>query len=164
MYTLNNFFIYSILGFIFETINYVIFGFHGESGILFGPWTPVYGFGVIIAFYINKKLERKYQNKKIKNILLFFITAILLTILEQIGGMIIENVWHTSYWDYTKLKFNLGKYISLETSLLWGIGSVLITNFLKKYTDKLNKKIPKCITYILTFAIIIDGILALLIK
>ena len=164
MYTLNNFFIYSIFGFLFETICSLIFGFHGESGILFGPWTPVYGFGIIVSFYINKKLENKIKKIKLKNVLLFLTTTIILTILEQIGGMLIEAIWNTSFWDYTKLKFNIGKYISLETSLLWGIGSVLITNYLKPYTDKLNKKIPKVITYILTISLVIDVILALFIK
>ena len=164
MYTLNNFFIYSILGFLFETIGNIIIGSHGESGILFGPWTPVYGFGIIVSFYINKKLENKIKKRKLKNVILFLTTTIILTILEQIGGMLIEAIWNTSFWDYTKLKFNIGKYISLETSLLWGIGSVLITNYLKSYTDKLNKKIPKVITYILTISLVIDVILALFIK
>ena len=51
MYYINNFFMYSILGHIFESIIYLFC--EGESGILYGPWTPVYGIGVVIIYYFT---------------------------------------------------------------------------------------------------------------
>ena len=48
MYYTNYFFICSILGFLLETCFYTLFKWDGGSGILYGPWTPVYGIGAII--------------------------------------------------------------------------------------------------------------------
>ena len=47
MYYINLFFVYSILGFVFETILSQFWSGVFNSGILFGPWTPVYGIGVM---------------------------------------------------------------------------------------------------------------------
>lgn len=156
-YWFNTFFIYSILGYLFETTGNFIFDLTGNSGILNGPWTPIYGLGMIIAIVIHQKLDKKYHSKKVKNFLLFTYCIIILTILEQIGGMLIEYFLHTTYWDYTKLMFNFGKYISLETSLLWGILVFLVINFLKPFIDKINSKIPHYLTYILILLFLIDA-------
>ncbi len=56
MYFLNCFFIYSILGFILECLFTLITKNHFASGILYGPWTPVYGFG---AIFVNGGEERE---------------------------------------------------------------------------------------------------------
>lgn len=56
MYFLNCFFIYSILGFILECLFTLITKNHFASEILYGPWTPVYGFG---AIFVNGGEERE---------------------------------------------------------------------------------------------------------
>ena len=58
MYLLNCFFIYSILGFIIEGLFTLIVSGKFSSGILYGPWTPVYGFGAILTIVISKKYSK----------------------------------------------------------------------------------------------------------
>lgn len=65
MYDINIFLTYSILGFFYECIINFIQDGRFSSGFMYGPWTPIYGIGVLIILYIHKKLK-KYI-KKIPN-------------------------------------------------------------------------------------------------
>ncbi len=74
-YYINIFFLYSILGHIIETLFYTIGS--GESGILYGYWTPVYGIGAaIILLFYNLFLNKKYNGFK-KYLYLFFYLVLL---------------------------------------------------------------------------------------
>lgn len=154
MYYINNFFLYSILGYLFESIIYLFC--EGESGILYGFWTPVYGIGVCLLLWFYRYF--KQRNVCQKNILFyeFLIGFFLLSFLEWIGGHLLELFFGITFWNYEGLYFNLGKYIALETSLVWGSFSVLCMQFLKPISDKIVKKIPKVVTWILLFLFILD--------
>ena len=157
MYLLNCFFIYSILGFIVEGMFTLIISGHFSSGILYGPWTPIYGFGAILTIIISRKIFKKmHQNKFIETLITFIILMIILTIIEWLGGILIENLFHETLWNYKEYKYNIGKYISLEMSLIWGIIGVFLIYFIKPIVDKLENKTPKFITIILIVLFIID--------
>ena len=116
MYYLNLFFVYSILGFILESILFSNSIFN--SGILFGPWTPVYGVGVIVISLIHNWLDKHVENKVLRGILLFFLCAITLSIIEWSAGIVIELVFNKIYWSYETMKYNFGDYISLEVATI----------------------------------------------
>ena len=157
MYYINIFFILSIVGHIIENFVYK----NVDSGIFFGPWTPIYGLGFIIIFLINNKLKKLKINKYIYPIILFIACAITLCILEYIGGILIEKLYGRIFWDYSNQKFNIGKYTSLKMGLIWGISSIGIIYIIKPLLDKFIKKIPKIISYILVFLFIIDIIVTI---
>lgn len=158
MYYINVFFIFSIIGHILENFVYE----HVDSGILFGFWTPIYGFGVLLILMINNILKKFNINKYIFPIVLFIISAIFLSTLEYIGGIIIEHLFGRVFWDYSYQKFHIGKYTSLRMCLLWGLSSILVVYIIKPILDKFIKKMPKFITYILVFLFIIDLIVTFL--
>jgi len=89
-------------------------------------------------------------------IILFIISAILLSTLEYIGGTAVETLYGRIFWDYSNQQFNIGKYTSLKMSLIWGLSSLLVVYILKPLLDVFIKKIPKFITYILVFLFVID--------
>jgi len=161
MYYINYFFLYSIFGHILESIIYLFQ--KGKSGILFLPWTPIYGIGVVIIIFYYNLIKDKIKNKWIKNMCIFLIGFILLSILELIGGTLIEKIFNKVFWSYEELKFNFGNYIALEISLCWGLASVVVVKLLK-ITDKIIKKIPRFITWILIILIIFDVSLTILNK
>lgn len=163
MYYLNNFFLFSILGHIIETI---IYAFHkGESGILFGPWTPIYGIGVLIIIVCYQFLIKdRIENKWLKNIAIFLIGFLLLSFIEWLGGILIESIFGIVFWTYKDLKFNIGHYIALEMAIIWGIASLILVHYILPFTDKITKKIPRFITWLLTILFIIDNIVTLIFK
>lgn len=162
MQFLNLFFMYSILGFTIESLLALITNPSFNSGMLRGPWTPLYGIGIIIIYLVNKKIKKWNLKKWQEIILYFFIITIILTILEFICGNLIYLLLDKTYWNYTKLKFNLGKYIALEISLIWGIGATLINYLLLDKSLKIAKKIPLFITIILSILFLGDIIYYLL--
>lgn len=157
MYYINCFFIYSIIGFIFENLVGIITNTSFNSGILYGPMTPIYGFGVILILVISKYLFlHLHMPRLIETIISFFILIIVLTLLEFIGGILIEKLFGVVFWDYSKFKFNIGKYIALEISILWGILSIFIVYVIHPILDKFIKKIPYFITIIAILLLIVD--------
>lgn len=158
MYYLNYFFLFSIIGHIIETT----LGYN--SGILYGYWTPVYGIGVVIILLIYNKLKEKNLSNLKVGFLLFIFNFLILTIIEWIGGVLIEKIFGEIFWNYNKLYLNIGKYIAVEISLIWGISSLIISFILKKYIDLIIKKIPKLITLIISILFIIDLICTIFFK
>ena len=164
MYYLNNFFIFSILGHMFESIIFLFLNNEGYSGVFFGPWTPVYGVGIIIIILINKILD-KFNIKIIPKIVLsFFVYATILSLIEFIGGISIEVFFNKVFWDYSNHRFNIGKYVSLEMALLWGLVSCIYLFVFKRIIDKLLKKIPKYITWVFIIIFISDLIATIIDK
>ena len=159
MYYLNCFFVFSVLGFLIETLFSAILGHNFSSGILHGPWTPIYGLGSILIIIISKKLFINLHMKRIyETIIVFFVITIVLTILEWIGGELIELIFKTVYWSYENMPLNIGKYISVEMSLLWGIMSIIFIYLIKPKADFIIKKIPRVITCLMSILFIIDVI------
>lgn len=164
-YYLNLFFINSFLGFLLET-GLKIFVFHGmNNGILFGPWIPVYGFGAVIIVIISKVIFHKLKLSKLwKTIMLFFTVFFLLSLLEWLGGVVIEVLFHREFWSYRNQKYNLGPYISLGMSLLWGFIAILLVYVILPFEEKIIKKIPRWFSISAFFLIIIDFVFTCLVK
>lgn len=160
MYYLNYFFIMSILGHFIESFFYS----SGDSGILLGYWTPIYGIGTVIILLINIWLNKFKITKTLKFILLFVFSSIILAFIEVLGGYLIKWIFNKELWDYSNHKFNIGKYTSIEMSLIWGLSSILLIYFIKPVIDKIINKIPKIFTFILCILFIIDLLATLVIK
>ena len=148
-----------MLGYILETFMKTFFFKSMNNGILYGPWIPIYGFGTCIIIFIMRTIFNRFKvSRFLKIILLFIISTLTLTILEYISGHLIHLLTGKIYWNYSKLKFNIGHFIALEISIIWGIMSLIITYFIKPITDKIIKKIPSILTYLVSFLFIIDCI------
>ncbi|MCD7730657.1 MAG: hypothetical protein LUI05_04070 [Oscillospiraceae bacterium] len=130
------FLIYAVLGWICEEV--FAFVKHGKiinRGFLAGPVCPIYGFGMLI---ISACLA------PIRNIplLLFLGSAILTTALEFLTGFILEQFFHTKWWDYSKEHFNVKGYICLKFSILWGLAGVFMMDIVHPPVMKLIDRIP----------------------
>jgi len=154
---LNIFFFFSILGHFLEST----FVKNYNSGILYGYWTPIYGIGVVIILLFNQFLKKKMKKPWMRYVLLFFLSAITLSTMEYIGGYIIEKLFHQVFWNYQDHKANIGKYTSLEMSLVWGICSILIALIINPIAEKYSQKIPNWISYILLILFVVDILLTI---
>lgn len=159
-YNLNNFFIFSIFGFFFETGLFKILDMHNQSGFMYLWWTPFYGTGIFISNLIYKYISIKFNGYK-KYIVLIITLFFSLSILELIGGYLLEILHGYSLWTYKMVPLHIGKYISIPTSILWVLMSCFYLFILKKYSDKLVRKIPKWVTIILTLVFISDFVLTI---
>ncbi len=161
-YYLNNFFLFSIFGFFLETLMFSILGMHNQSGFLHLFWTPFYGTGVIITILLSNFVKRKKISKHLQVLILIIALFLVLSILELIGGLLLEGLFGYSLWSYKGIPLHIGKYISLPTSFGWVCFSFLYLLFIKKYTDKLVNKIPKFVSISLLIIFIADNIVTIL--
>lgn len=165
MYYLNYFFIFSIIGHLYETTLFKIFQEKGSSGFLYGYWTPVYGIGVVLILLISKNIFKTLKLNKFVEVLIFaVIIFVVLTLIEFIGGHILHFIFHKDFWNYSLLKFNLGKYICLEVSILWVGLSLIFLYLIKPWMDKIVVKIPSEITIVLIILFVIDLVCTIFIK
>lgn len=114
------FLIYSFLGWCTEVcFAAVTTGKLVNRGFLNGPVCPIYGFGMLAVLACLTPAG--------DNAALLFLGGMLLTsLIELVGGWVLYKAYHTRWWDYSDRPFNLGGFICLEFSILWGLGTVLI--------------------------------------
>ena len=164
-YYLNLFFINSFIGFLLETSLKTFFFPNMNNGILFGPWLPVYGFGAVIIAFLSKLIFHKLKISKLwKTVILFVSVFFLLSLLEWLGGIVIESLFHKHFWDYRDQKYNIGPYISLGMSLLWGFFSLLLVFVVLPLEEKVIKKMPRWFSILAFVLIIFDCILTCLVR
>lgn len=158
MYYLKNFILFSLLGYFFETLTAIIFNINSESGFMYGPYTIVYGIGITLMFLLFKKFD--LVKEKYKRFLFMFLSGFIsLSILEFIGGVLLNNIYHVTMWNYTKLPLHIGKYLSIEVSTIWTLGAMLIYYYIKPVTDRLIKKIPNILAIGISVIMLLDLIL-----
>ncbi len=160
MYYLNTFLLYSILGFLLETVRSFLVNSKFTSGILYGPWTPIYGLGIVLVILISNYLfSHLHLSRWVETLITFMIITLVLTLLEWIGGVLIEKIFHVVFWDYSKEALSIGKYISLSKSLIWEVGSIIFIYVLKPLLEGVIKRVPVPVTVILTLLMLSDLIL-----
>lgn len=121
------FIVYSFFGWIMESVlKTVVQKKPVNSGFLYGPFCPIYGFGAIIMFLF---LESFKNNP----ILLFIIGFFVLSLWEYIVGWLLEKVFHTKYWDYSENKFNIKGRVCLLNSLFWGFLGVVFIRYIHPF-------------------------------
>ena len=114
------FFVYGFLGWCVE-VAFAAFKTKGfvNRGFLNGPVCPIYGIGVSVVIGFLTPL-------KFNPLLLYLASVILVTLLEGITGWGMDIIFHHKWWDYSGMPFNIGGYVCLLFSVLWGIACVLI--------------------------------------
>lgn len=160
LYYINNFLLFSILGYFFESTMYALLHAHNQSGFLHLFWTPFYGIGVIVTIVLDKFVKNLNIKGWQKIFLLSILLLVVLSLLELTGGIMSEKLFGYSLWSYNNVPFHLGKYISLPTSIGWVLFSFIYL-MLKKYTDKLVVKVPKFISISLLIIFLIDNVITI---
>lgn len=119
-----------------------------NRGFLNGPICPIYGFGVTIVV----ALLEPYKDHLF---ILYFFSVILVTLLEGLTGWAMDVIFHDKWWDYSDQPLNIGGYVCLVFSLIWGVACVVIMKFIHPLIHTVLTFIPHTIGLIL---IIILGV------
>lgn len=132
------FIIYSVVGYIIETIFGIVTKGRWESrqSFLYGPFCAIYGLGAAIMIIFLHKYSKKYNA-------LFIGGFIVGSIVEYLVSLIGELILGVKWWDYSDMPLNLNGRICVFFSLFWGfLALYLIASF--------NPKIDKFIDCIIT--------------
>ena len=153
------FFIYSTIGWIIETTQVSIRNKKFiNRGFLIGSYCPIYGYGAILmTLYLTQ-----YKDNFLT---VFILGTVVCSILEYISSYIMEILFKTRWWDYSKNKFNLNGRICGKNSCLFGLGGIIVIYLTQPFLSKILTKIPqnlfRAITVFLLIIYIIDTIISL---
>lgn len=152
-YIISWFFIYSFLGWVWES-SYVSVKMRKpvNRGFIYGPLCTIYGMGAVCVYLILKPFD--------ENLLILYIGGVLVaTLLEYITGWLMEKIFHTRWWDYSRNKFNVQGYICLGSSAAWGFFTLLLFKVLHPFVSWITGLYPEYIgKIILTVVSVMYGI------
>jgi uncharacterized membrane protein len=97
-----------------------------NPGFCTGPYLPLYGSGLCLL-YLIASLENRFfsENPVLNKLLLFFVMAVCMTVIEYLAGIISLKIMKVRLWDYTGEWGNLQGIICPKFSLIWAaLGAV----------------------------------------
>ncbi len=145
------FFIYSFLGwcvevaFVATTLGKVL-----NRGFLNGPVCPIYGCGMLLVLIVLHPVS--------DNIFLLFLGGMVIcSAIELFGGWILDKLFHMRWWDYSDRPFNVGGYICLSFSIMWGLAVVFAVKLVHTPIMAVLQRIPDTLqfVFIILFGIIL---------
>lgn len=107
-----------------------------NRGFLNGPICPIYGAGVSLVILFLTPIQDNF-------FLLYIASVLLVTLLEGLTGWAMDKIFHNKWWDYSNMPFNIGGYVCLLFSLIWGVACVAIMEFIHPLIHRLLAFIPK---------------------
>ena len=148
------FIIYSVVGFIIETIFGVLTKgvLESRKSFLYGPFCSIYGLGAVLMIL---PLQRFKKN----NYTLFAACFVIGSIIEYLVSLIGELIFHIKWWDYSDQILNLNGRICVQFSLFWGLLAIYLMSDINKRVDKLIDFLKKKISMgILKTAVVLVSI------
>lgn len=156
------FIIYSIVGYIIETIFGIITKGVWESrqSFLYGPFCAIYGLGASIMIMFLHKYSKNYTR-------LFIGGFIVGSIVEYLVSWIGESLLGVKWWDYSDMPLNINGRVCVYFSIFWGFLSIYLMASLNPKIDRLINwikskftiKTLKISTILVTIFLLIDCIL-----
>ena len=139
--------VYSMIGWLCESIYCSIPQKRWiNRGFLNGPFCPVYGFGALLILAVLSPLLRLFEFP-LELIVLFFTATLLTSVLEYVTSVLLEKLFHTSWWDYSNHKYQIHGRVCLMNSLLFGVMSTLVLEVLHPLISSLLTAIPRIVSF-----------------
>lgn len=117
------FLIYSMIGWLVESCYCSIFAKPKphwiNRGFLYGPYCPIYGFGACAVLLVLWPLANK-------PVLVFVVSIFLTSALEYFTSYILEKLFHTRWWDYSRYKLNINGRVCALNSFFFGCLSMIL--------------------------------------
>lgn len=126
----------NILGVVKRLIKYGTLSYRDHRGVIYGPFNPLYGAGIVIIIGILGKKKRKPY-------MTWFYGSILGGILEYSVSFLMELVLGAKSWDYSSYFLNINGRTSIPYMLFWGFAIMILIHYVYPTVSKMIEKIPK---------------------
>lgn len=151
-----------VIGLILETIyHFILFGgYEDRAGLLFGPFSPIYGFGAVL---MTVALNR-FHDKPI--VVIFLVSAVIGGGFEYLTSWFMQFAFGIVAWDYTGTWLSIDGRTNGMFMIMWGILGVAWIKLLLPQMLKLVNLIPwnwrYAVTTIAATLMILDGVMTLM--
>lgn len=143
------FILYSFIGWMYETAIYTIQEKRFiSSGFLKGPWCPLYGGGAVLMVFC-------FFDRTDSILVTFFGGMAVATVVEYLTAVVLENVFHKKWWDYSNIKFNYKSRICLLGAVCFGSLCLLLCKVIHPLFVDLISLVPQNVQLWLAVALMI---------
>ena len=123
------FFVYSILGWVFESCYCSIKAkppHFINRGFLLGPLCPIYGAGLVSVAFLMQPFKNMNPGQE------FVVIVLVCTLIEYVSSYVMEKLYHVRWWSYHNswYNFTINGRVSFWTSIGFGIGGLLVLNYI----------------------------------
>ncbi|MDO5023874.1 putative ABC transporter permease [Slackia piriformis] len=127
-----------VLGLLIETVYHAIVfgGYQDRAGVLYGPFSPIYGFGAVL---MTVALNR-FHNKPI--VIIFLVSAIIGGAFEYLTSWFMQFAFGIVAWDYTGTFLSIDGRTNFVFMCMWGVLGCLWVKLLLPRMLKLVNMIP----------------------
>ena len=131
------FVIYRFLGWALESA-YVSFNAKKwvNRGFINGPFCPISGTGALLILLALEPVSDSIP-------LLFLGGFVIATVVEYLIGLILEKLFHATWWDYSKKPFNIKGRVCLERSVEWGVLATFVMRVVQPAIADFVAAIPR---------------------
>lgn len=147
---LEYFIVYSILGYVIETLYGLLTKgvIESRQSMLYGPFCCIYGLGAICLLCIPKSAKKN-------NWTLFIAGFIIGSVVEYIVSWVGEVIFNIKWWDYSNFPLNINGRVCVYFSIFWGILTICLNKVINPTVDKVLGKVPIKILHVLTVIIMV---------
>jgi len=137
-----------IIGFVKHYHIYHEFLWETRQGVIYGPFNPLYGAGIVFIILLLGKNKRHPLKT-------FTYGALLGGAIEYIISFLMELVLGAKSWDYTNRPLNINGRTTILYMIFWGLAVLILVHIIYPYISKCIEKIPKKIGDILVKFLVI---------
>lgn len=139
----------SFIGLVVEEFYHFIFVVPGEwqdrAGLLFGPFSPIYGFGAVIMSIALNRLH------KCPVLVIFLFSAVIGGLFEVFVAYFMQYAFGAVAWDYSNEVMPLfGGRTCAKFMIMWGFLGAVWLKIIMPSVVKIINKIPWNLRYVLT--------------
>ena len=147
---LEYFIVYSILGYVIETLYGLLTKgvIESRQSMLYGPFCCIYGLGAICLLCIPKSAKKN-------NWTLFIAGFIIGSVVEYVVSWVGEVIFNIKWWDYSNFPLNINGRVCVYFSIFWGILTICLNKVINPTVDKVLGKVPIKILHVLTVIIMV---------
>ncbi len=147
---LEYFIVYSILGYVIETLYGLLTKgvIESRQSMLYGPFCCIYGLGAICLLCIPKSAKKN-------NWTLFIAGFIIGSVVEYVVSWVGEVIFNIKWWDYSNFPLNINGRVCVYFSIFWGILTICLNKVINPTVDKALGKIPIKVLHVLTVIIMV---------
>ena len=139
---------FSFIGYLWEVgIKLVMMGILVNSGTLYGPWIPIYGFGGLFVLFFLKRFKEK-------PFIVFILSLLICTSLEYFIGYYLEATKGMRWWHYSNYLININGRVCLEGAIIFGLAGCVVIYIAEPFFTKLFAKIPYLVKIIVATILI----------
>ena len=153
-----------VLGLIIETVYHFVMvdpgHYQDRAGLLFGPFSPIYGFGAVL---MTVALNR-FHDKNV--VLIFLVSAVIGGAFEYLTSWFMQFAFGIVAWDYSGTFLSIDGRTNGMFMAMWGVLGVVWIKLCLPWMLKLVNLIPwnwrYAVTTVCAALMIVDGAMTLL--